>query len=121
MDEKKIFLAYIYRALTLLYSYLYQVKAWAVFDNMYEYEQEEQCACKDIMPTPLSSLALHYRIACELQERYPSAKRLNKNLSDCISLLLDNQLPRQVDAVHAGLYSLKYDRYNPIFTGQHPI
>ena len=116
MDEKKIFLAYTYRALGLLYTHLYKVKAFAVFDNMYEYKDDEQCGCRDVMATPLSSLAFHYRVAKELKERYPSSRSINSYLVQCIDLLLDNQLPDRVLATHGGLYVHKYDKYNPIFS-----
>ena len=115
MDEKKIFLAYVYRALALLYTHLYKVKAFAVFDNMYEYSEEEQCACKDVMPTPLSSLALHYRIAREIEERYHPPKKVGKYLQQCIDLLLNEQTPDRILATCANLYKPSVDRYNPIF------
>lgn len=116
MDEKKIFLAYTYRALDLLYRHLYTIKASAIFDNMYDSDVERQCACKDVMATPLSSLALHFYIEQAIEERYASCKKLNKYLHDAISLLLNNQTPDIILATCASLYNPYYDRYNPIFT-----
>lgn len=115
MDEKKIFLAYIYRALTLLYRYLYKVRADYVFDNFYAHNLEEECGCIDYIPSPESRLAFHYRIAKELEQRY-SKEKIDMYLDKCIISLLDNTLPELGEAMVAGLIRLNVDKYNPIFS-----
>lgn len=116
MDEKKIFLAYIYRSLTLLYHHLYRVGAYLVFDNMYASHEDGECGCKDCMPTIESSLALHYKIVNLLESEYNVPVKLNKNLEQCILKLLNNTLPTVGEAITAGLIRYSVDKYNPIFS-----
>lgn len=116
MDEKKIFLAYTYRALTLLYRHLYKVRADLIFDNMYAHHDEEECGCKDCMPTVESSLALHYRVAKEIESMYNVSKKLDRSLCQCIDKLLNNELPTLDKTIGAGLIRYNIDRYNPIFS-----
>ena len=116
MDEKKIFLAYIYRSLTLLYRYLFRVRADYAFDNMYAHITEEECGCRDCMPTIESSLALHYRIAKEMENKYNVKYKLDKNLCVCIDKLLLNAVPTVSEAIMAGLIRYSVDRYNPVFS-----
>ena len=116
MDEKKIFFAYTYRALGLLYRHLYRIKAYLLYDNLYCYDEEEQCGCIDTMPTALSSLAFHYRVAKEVDNNYNNSIKISKYLDQAIQTLLDGQTPSLIDATYAGLYNPKFDQYNPIFT-----
>ena len=83
---------------------------------MYKYDSEEECGCKDIMATPLSSLAFHYKVARQIDEMYNPPIKLNTYLLTVIEALVNNRMPDYVTCAYAGLINQQFDRYNPIFT-----
>lgn len=114
MPEKKIFLAYTYRSLQVLYAYLYKVRADLVFDNIYAYHEDRQCSHKDYLISSEANLLLHYNTVLKMQKLY-NTPPLNRGANDIIVKLLNNEIPTIEEGIKSGLIKYSVDIYNPVF------
>lgn len=113
-QEKKIFLAYVYRSLNLLYSYLYKHDAHLYIDGIVAHDDDRQ-SCYAYTPiSALPKLALHKYAADKLHEQHGYAHVPTAQLN-FINKLLQNQLPTISEALQAKIINITIDRYNPLF------
>ena len=113
MDEKKIFLAFIYRCLNKVYTHLYKVRADQCIDHIYVFITDQQCCTKYVLATPLANLAFHYKM-CKIAHEQYNKPALSPLLSKIIENLLQNQIPTISEAMSADLIVPRIDQYNPI-------
>ena len=114
-DEKKIFLAYVYRSLNILYTYLYKMDGHHTIDGIVGHHEDQQACYAYIPATPLGSLALHKFGADKLSQQY-GYRALPKIQSQFMEKLIHYQLPTVGEAIQAGIINVKIDKYNPLFS-----
>lgn len=119
-DKKKIFLAYTYRCLDLLYKCLYNLEGETIIGGLMAHHTEKLCCYAYTPDTSVANLALHkygYNlIVATHTNKYKVAKyKLTDAQNKFIDDLISGILPPFSDALKIGIIT-SVDRYNPIFS-----